>query len=144
MGSADSELRRRELAQLVGRPLDELVRALGASIAGLSEAESASRLTRDGPNDTAGGESASLRGEWLRMLANPLLGILLFAGVASAVLGQKSDVVIIAAIVVSSSALDLWQTTRSRRAVTRLQSRVAPTAKVYRDGALRRQFARER
>lgn len=135
MGSDDSELRRRELAQLVGRPLDELLRELGTSTAGLSEAESASRLNRDGPNDTAGGESVALRGEWLRTLANPLLGILLFAGVASAILGQKSDVLIIAAIVVSSSALDLWQTTRSRRAVTRLQSSVAPTAKVYRDGA---------
>ncbi|HET9932414.1 MAG TPA: magnesium-translocating P-type ATPase [Polyangiaceae bacterium] len=115
-------------------PLGELLRELGTSPAGLGSGEATARLEHDGPNDAASGRSASLRGEWLRTLANPLLGILLFAGVASAILGQHSDVLIIAAIVVSSSALDLWQTTRSRRAVTQLQSRVAPTAKVVRDG----------
>lgn len=129
------ELHQRELVRRVSRPLDELLGELRASPAGLDSVEAAARLERDGPNDMAGGESSSLHGEWLRTLANPLLGILLFAGVASAILGQKSDVLIIAAIVVSSSALDLFQTTRSRRAVARLQSRVAPTAKVFRDGS---------
>ena len=72
----------------------------------------------------------------MRGSANPLVVILLVAGLASAILGEVADAAIIGGIVLLSAGINFWQTFRSERAVTRLQEQVAPTATVLRDGAV--------
>ncbi len=70
----------------------------------------------------------------MRGSANPLVVILLIAGLASAILGEVTDAAIIGGIVFLSGGINAWQTFRSQRAVSRLREQVAPTATVLRDG----------
>ena len=72
--------------------------------------------------------------ELIRGSANPLVIILLIAGLASAILGEVTDAAIIGGIVFLSGGINAWQTFRSQRAVSRLREQVAPTATVLRDG----------
>jgi len=123
-----------------GRPgpaesLDDLLRRLGTSQDGLSAAEAARRLAASGPNEL---RTAHLRAEvveLLRSAVNPLVIILLIAGIASAVLGETTEATIIGAIVLMSTGINGWQTFRSQRAVAQLQAQITPTATAVRDGA---------
>jgi Mg2+-importing ATPase len=115
--------------------LDALFAELRGERDGLSVAEAARRLRALGPNATA---TVPLRRHILdavRAIANPLVVILLAAGAVSAFLGEPIQAAIIATIVVLSGAVNLWQTSRSARAVKRLQAQITPMAKVRRGGA---------
>ena len=92
-------------------------------------------------DSTTGGSTSSrrARGERrssgvARLIANPLVVLLLVAGTASALLREVADAAIIFVIVLASSGRNAWQTMRSARAVRRLQRQIAPTATVLRDG----------
>lgn len=69
------------------------------------------------------------------LLANPLVLILIASAVASAALGNRTNAMIILAMVGLSLGLDGFQTRRSHAAAERLRNVVAPTATVYRDGS---------
>jgi P-type Mg2+ transporter len=73
----------------------------------------------------------------LRRFANPLVGILLLASLASAALGDLVNAAIVVVIVALSIAVESVQTRRSHRAVERLRAQVAPTATTLRDGVFR-------
>jgi P-type Mg2+ transporter len=101
---------------------------------GLSTAEAAAELRRSGPNQIESGERFKLFRKGLSMLANPLVLILVVAAIISGVLGDKLDMAIIVSIVLLSVGLDFLQVFRSDRAASQLQSLVARTARVWRDG----------
>ncbi len=103
---------------------------------GLTTAEAERRLAAEGPNDLGAirTESGAVR-QILVALVNPLILLLLAAGVVSAALGQVVNAALIATMVVLSVTLNFVQTFRSRRAVERLRREVAPTATALRDGA---------
>ena len=107
---------------------------LETTTAGLTTSEASARRLRHGPNDAQTSARAARLFEFVRPLASPLVVILLVAGAASAVLGDRTDAFIIGAIVLLSTLLDAWQTHRSARAVTALQATIAPTASALRDG----------
>ncbi|HVP30217.1 MAG TPA: magnesium-translocating P-type ATPase [Myxococcota bacterium] len=125
----------RRCGTLPHESLADLLARLGTSELGLSSEEAARRLRTFGFNDFAGARLQTKLVEHLRSAANPLVVILLVAGLASALLGQMADAAIIGAIVLLSAGLNFWQTFRSERAVRRLQQRITPTATVRRDGA---------
>ncbi len=102
--------------------------------AGLSTAEAAARLVREGPNEVAVHARASVLRQVVASFSNPLFGILLVAAAASAVLGERVNAVIVVAMVLLSAAVDFVQSFRSARAVERLRAQVALTASVLRDG----------
>jgi Mg2+-importing ATPase len=112
----------------------EMLARLGTSKNGLSSAQVAERLPVHGANDLAVTRLRSKVAEFLRAVLNPLVIILLVAGAASAFIGETEDGVIIGGIVFLSSAVNLWQTLRSERAVKQLQAHIAPTATALRDG----------
>jgi len=124
-------------ASAAGRALATVLASLGGTTSGLSSDEVVSRRARFGRNEATSKSRAANLLELARPLANPLVAILLIAGVASAFLGQTTDAVIIAAIVLVSSGLNAWQTFRSEAAVRHLQVRIAPTATALRDGVWR-------
>jgi Mg2+-importing ATPase len=101
---------------------------------GLTSATAAERLAQYGPNDPAPRKHRAAVVDFLRLFLNPLVLVLLIAGIASAALGEVTDAVIILAIVFLSSTLDFAQTRRSQRAIAQLQAQVAPQATVLRDG----------
>ena len=108
---------------------------LGASARGLTAAEARRRLLQYGPNEPARPGRGVGIAQFLRFLANPLVIILLIAGVVSAGLGERVNASLIVLMVVLSVVLNFVQTYRSQRAAERLRETVAPTASVLRDGA---------
>jgi len=103
-------------------------------IVGLTPQEADARLAKFGPNEPAATKQHSILTDLLHEFTNPLVLILIIAAIASGFLGEKVDAVIIGVIVLLSSAIDLTQTYRSRRAVEQLRDQVAPSATVLRSG----------
>jgi P-type Mg2+ transporter len=105
------------------------------SAAGLSSAEAETRLDQFGPNEPAPAKRSSAVLELLLLFLNPLVVILLVAALASLVLGDASDALIIIVMVLLGVAINFIQTYRSQQAINRLRADVSPTATVLRDGA---------
>src|SRR4051812_37992951 len=103
-------------------------------LSGLTSAEAVDRLARYGPNDPAPPEHRNRLRVLLLFVSNPLVVILLIAAGASIALGDRINGGIIIALVVFSVALDSVQNIRSQAAVKRLQTEIAPKARLLRDG----------
>src|SRR5207248_6356425 len=103
---------------------------------GLTAAEAAGQLAEFGPNLIETSSRFRLLRTGLGFLANPLVVILLVASIVSGVVGETLSAVIIVSIVLLSVALDFFQSFRSEKAASSLQSLVTLTASVWRDGQL--------
>lgn len=112
----------------------KLFEQLESSEQGLTSEEARKRQEKYGPNDTTGVKRISAVVQFLRLFLNPLVAILLFAGLVSAILGDWINASIIVTIVVLSNILNFVQTYQSQNAVEKLRTSVAPTATVLRDG----------
>lgn len=106
-------------------------------VRGLTEADVAERRASFGANEPTVHARQRLIVELLRRFTSPLVAILLLACVASAVVGDVENALIIATMVALSVVVELVQTHRSERAAASLRARVADTATVLRDGAYR-------
>jgi P-type Mg2+ transporter len=115
-------------------PLKTQFEQLQSSEQGLTGEEARKRLDTYGPNDTTSKKRDSGFVQFLRLFLNPLIVILLFASLISAVLGDRADASIILIIVLLSNILNFVQTYRSQKAVDNLRAGVAPTATALRDG----------
>lgn len=116
-------------------PLEQLPAATGTDLtAGLSAAEAARRLARDGANAV---EAATGRGP-LRRLADqvddPLVYVLIAAAVLSAVLRQLVEASVIAAVVVLNALAGAALEARAERALQSLAALTRTSATVVRDG----------
>jgi len=101
---------------------------------GLTSEEAAKRLAQYGPNDPAPPERRHRFAILTAFISNPLVVILLIAAGISFGVGDRINASIIFTLVVISVALDSVQNIRSQAAVKKLQSGIAPTATVMRDG----------
>lgn len=104
---------------------------------GLSSGQARERLLEYGPNEPAPRGWRTLLIQFLLLFANPLVAIILIAGVVSLFLGQWIDGSIIVIVVLLGVAINFLQTWRSQLAADRLREQVAPTAPVLRDGEWR-------
>ncbi|WP_147652680.1 cation-translocating P-type ATPase [Vulcaniibacterium gelatinicum] len=106
--------------------------------AGLSAAEAARRLARDGPNVLPQPD----RRRWPQVLASvlrePMLLLLLAAVAVYVALGDPGDAVALAVSVLLVVALTLYQELRAERALQALRELGAPLATVRRDGVWQR------
>lgn len=102
---------------------------------GLTTAEAERRLKEIGPNDLGGKPKSWLLTELLPLLTNPLLLILAAAATLSAFLGQTVNAVIIAFMIVLSTAISFLQSYKSSQGIEKLRLKVALTAMVFRDGS---------
>jgi Ca2+-transporting ATPase len=110
---------------------------------GLSAAEAAARLARDGPNELRAKPPVPV---WRRILAqfqDPLVYLLLAAIVISLVAwlaegahGAPVDVIVIAIIVIANAALGFVQESSAENAVAALAVMTAANSTVLRDGVL--------
>ena len=101
---------------------------------GLTSGEARARLREVGPNEPAAVQATTALSEILRQFANPLIAILLIAGVVSGAIGQWVNATIIVAMVFLGIVINFVQTYQSRKVVESLRRSVAPTATVLRDG----------
>jgi P-type Mg2+ transporter len=101
---------------------------------GLTAEQAEERLSECGPNDPTPVRRSALAFEILILFANPLVVILLFASLVSAILGQVVDAGIIFVLVALGISVNFAQTYRSQRAIQRLREHVSLTSTVLRDG----------
>jgi P-type Mg2+ transporter len=118
-------------------PLPEVLQSLATTPAGLPADEARARLSRYGPNRIRERGHPGLQ-IFLRQLKNPLLGLLLAATCVSLTVGQRTDAVIILAIVSLSVSLGFFDEYRADRAARLLQARLTRSARVLRNGAVER------
>lgn len=106
---------------------------LQSSDQGLSAAEAALRIRRFGRNVLPSHRPSPLR-VFARQLANPLLILLAAAALVSFGVGERTDAVIIFAIITLSVGLGFFNEWRSEQALRSLQERIRHRAKALRNG----------
>src|SRR6187402_2270125 len=113
------------------------------SLSGLSSEEAGSRLGRDGPNELPrAGRRATLR-IVLEVLREPMLALLLAAGIAYLLLGDRIEALILLAFATFSVAVTVIQEARTEHVLEALRDLSAPRALVIRDGVRVRIAGRE-
>ena len=110
---------------------------------GLSAAEAAARLARDGPNELRAKPPVPVWRKILAQFQDPLVYLLLVAIVISLVAwlaegaqGAPVDVIVIAIIVIANAALGFFQESSAENAVAALAVMTAANSTVLRDGVL--------
>ena len=104
---------------------------------GLSEAEAAARLQRDGPNVLPAPRPAHPVVIFLRQFRSPLVYVLLAAAVLSLGLGHLTDAGFIGFVLVVNALLGAWQELQAERQSADLQGLLRVRATVLRDAASR-------
>ncbi len=123
--------------EILSLPADDVLARLKTSQSGLSAQEAQNRYSTYGPNELAEKQKRTGFVEILYHLRNPLVLILLIAGIVSGVVGDTTDAVIIFFIVLLSISLDVYQESKAQNAAEALKERVTTKAAVLRDGVKR-------
>ena len=113
---------------------DQLLTDLNSARTGLSQADAERRLKQYGPNSINATSQTSAIGLLLSQFKSPLVLILVFAAIISAIAGEWPDSLIIIAIVMGSTTLGFWQEFRASNAIEKLRSKVTIKSNVMRDG----------
>ena len=124
----------------------EVLAEVNSTSDGLSSAESAARLEKNGKNKLAEGKKESLIKRFFKQLAEPMTIILLVAAAVSAGVeiynGLQhgfefpADVVIILAVVLINAILGVFQESKAEKAIEALQEMSKAQSKVLRDGKM--------
>jgi Mg2+-importing ATPase len=125
-----------DLRSACGLDCGDVLQRLDTASSGLSADEAARRLAHYGPNDVSQTRNTAVDIA-VRQFKNPFLILLATTAALSLVLGDRSDALIILAIVVLSVGLSFVNEYRSESAVADLRARVRHTATVMRDGVLK-------
>ena len=123
----------------------EVLEEVGTSADGLSTAEAAARLEKNGKNKLVEGKKESLIVKFFKQLAEPMTIILLVAaaisagveiynGIAQGHWEFPADVVIILAVVLINAILGVFQESKAEKALEALQEMSKAQSKVIRDG----------
>jgi P-type Mg2+ transporter len=112
----------------------DLARRLGSSPAGLPSAEAAARLKQHGPNQLRPRGAVSRTHVLASQFRSPLLLLLVFAAIASALTGEWLDAAIVLVIVLTSAAIGYSREYSAQAAAHALQARVRVRVTVARDG----------
>ena len=111
--------------------------------AGLSSGEAAARLVRYGPNAVAPPRGTPWWRRVILQLRDPLMLVLLAAGVLTTATGDLTDAAVILLVVVVNTSVGVVQEVRADHAVAALRELTAPVARVVRDGQERQLPAAE-
>ena len=111
----------------------------GSSMEGLTDAEAAARLAKNGPNKLKEGKKDSLLKKFIEELKDPMTIVLIIAAVVSAITAlyageSLTDTLIILAVVLINACLGVYQESKAEAAIEALQQVAAATAKVIRGG----------
>src|SRR4030042_2596907 len=115
-------------------PATDLLAELHSAPDGLSTTEAQERLQQVGPNVLKPRRHDTALRSFLAQFTSPLVLILVFAAVVSAIAGEWTDAAIVVFIVVASAVLSFVQEYTASHAVEKLRAQVTITASVLRDG----------
>ena len=114
-----------------------------APTTGLSEADAQARLRAEGYNELPAADRRTLSRILLEVLREPMLALLLGAGVTYFMLGELQDAVVLAIFATMSVAITVVQETRTEHVLEALRDLTSPRALVIRDGERKRVAGRE-
>lgn len=115
-------------------PSAEVLQSIRSSMAGLSSEESLKRLKEYGENTIKKQKKATKLFLFLNQLKNPIMVILIFGTIVSAMTGDLTDAVIISAIVLAGTVLSFLQEYKASNAIEELRAKVQMKSVVLRDG----------
>ncbi len=115
-------------------PLSALMARLETTPGGLSGTDATSRAQRYGPNLLVMRPGRAALVQFLTRFKNPLVVLLMVAGLISGLTGEKSSFVIITLLVMGSVTLDFIQEYRAGKAAEQLRQSVMVRATVCRNG----------
>ncbi len=115
----------------------------GPSLHGLSSAEAAERLSREGPNEIPSAGRRGFTTLAAEVLREPMILLLVAAGAIYLGLGETRDAVILLTSIVAVVGISLFQYRRTEHSLERLRDLSSPRARVIRDGEPRRIAGRE-
>jgi magnesium-transporting ATPase (P-type) len=122
----------------------EALTAVGSDrVQGISDAEASRRGERFGPNALPEARSRSLLSVFLHQFKSPLIYLLLVAAAIAAVVGHRTDPLVIVAVVLINALIGTLQEGRAERSLVALRRLAGNRAQVLRDGAARVVEARE-
>jgi len=110
---------------------------------GLTEAEAARRLQRDGPNELAPRRRRTAWHIGLEVAREPMFQLLVAAGLIYLLLGDVGEAAMLLAFVAVTIAITITQEQRTEHALEALRDLTSPRALVLRDGQARRIAGRE-
>ncbi len=102
---------------------------------GISKNEVDNRLKKYGSNELKEEAKRSLLSKVLAQFNDFLVIILIIASIVSFIVGEKTDSIVILAIVIINALLGLYQEGRAEKSLEALKKMAAPNAKVIRDGS---------
>jgi Ca2+-transporting ATPase len=112
----------------------QVLRSVESSPEGLTKAEAQRRLETVGPNELRQERGITPLEIFVNQFKSLLVLILIFASALSFALGETTDAVIIAAILLLNAVLGFVQEYRAEKAIEALRRLAAPKAKALRDG----------
>jgi Ca2+-transporting ATPase len=112
----------------------EVLKELDTSPQGLSDAEAMRRLAADGPNKLREKPGRSPLSLFLGQFTDVMVVVLLVAAVISGLIGEVSDTIVIAIIVVLNAVIGFVQEYRAEKAVAALKKMAEPFSTVVRGG----------
>ena len=125
-------------------PVTEVLRRTGAEPSGLSSAEAARRLERDGPNALPDPGEKPVWRVVAGQFTDSMIFVLLLAAAVSAVVSRELvDSAVIVALVLANAAIGTWQEVKASRSLRALRALSAPHATALREGHPVRLEARE-
>jgi Ca2+-transporting ATPase len=114
--------------------VDEALHLLGTTRVGLSQTDAIARRAQYGPNVLDEPPQRSPLATFAAQFADVMIVVLIAAAVISGVIGDLTDTLVIAAIVLLNAILGFVQECRSQRALAQLRTMAAPSATVMREG----------
>lgn len=119
---------------LASAPLDNVEKELGVSPkTGLSEADAKNRLSQYGLNEIVEKTTSPIL-KFLSYFWGPIPWMIEAAAVLSAVVHHWSDFVIIMVLLLANAIVGFWEEYQAGNAIAALKAKLAPHAKVKRDG----------
>ncbi|MDR6707364.1 MULTISPECIES: cation-translocating P-type ATPase [unclassified Novosphingobium] len=120
-----------------------LAKAATSSVSGLTQAQADALLERDGPNELPrAGRRTPRRIAW-EVLREPMLAMLLAAGLIYLALGDRTEAIILLLFALLSIAITIIQESRTENVLEALRDLSAPRALVIRDGQATRIAGRD-
>lgn len=117
---------------------EELIRSLGTTTGGLTQAEAEERSRSTGPNESGGEKRQGWFVRLLKIVRNPLVILLAALSGISFATGDPRAGGVMAAMVAISVTLRFLQESRAGAAAAKLKAMIHVTATVTRDGTLKR------
>jgi H+-transporting ATPase len=114
--------------------LNDLLQKLSSSTKGLSSSEAQARIQQYGYNEIAE-KKKSLLLKLLSYFWGPIPWMIEIAAILSAVVHHWEDFIIISVLLLLNAAVGFWQEHKADNAIELLKQRLAPKARVLRDGA---------